>query len=412
MSELDEDVELTLERKQAILDLFHRLDELSYYEILGVPIAADKKDIKRAYYELAPEFHPDKYFRKRLGSFKPKIETIFARITLAHDVLTHKTRRAEYDTYLEQVLKNRAMAAWMDQAPPSAPPSGGAPRPAASAAPAPTPPAQVPPAPGPAPAEQPQPRAAADPESAAEIDRIRRQTLARKLAGGLRRLGSGVVPAVSPNETPPTPTPPPARPSAPSMPATPPPAAPSWSSAAPGASSELEQLLRAAAAASARGDFVGEADALRAALSLAPLNSDIRRRSREAQVRAAGALAHGYLKQADYEAGEARWVEASWSYAKAASLLPREARPHERVAFATLAMGGSPQRAVEFARRAVELAPTETALRITLGRAYLAAGQEATALAELEEARARAPDDLRVQALAAELIEQVRRRAR
>ncbi|HLM71892.1 MAG TPA: DnaJ domain-containing protein, partial [Polyangiaceae bacterium] len=102
-AELDEDVELSLERKQLILDLFHRLDELSYYEILGIGIAADKKEVKRAYYELAPEFHPDKYFRKRLGGYKHKIETIFARLTLAHDVLTHRTRRGEYDTYLEQV---------------------------------------------------------------------------------------------------------------------------------------------------------------------------------------------------------------------------------------------------------------------------------------------------------------------
>lgn len=376
-AELDEDVELSLERKQLILDLFHRLDELSYYEILGIEIVADKKEVKRAYYELAPEFHPDKFFRKRLGGYKAKIETIFARLTLAHDVLTHRTRRVEYDTYLEQVLKNRSMAAWMEQAPKTPSPSGEMP--------------VITPSPTPPPAQAP-----LDPEAAAELDRIRRQTLARKLAGGIRRVGSGAMPAVSPEILQSR-------------------AAPAGSAAWPptgGAASELDRLLKGAESAAARGDFVGEADALRAALTIAPLNADIRRRARDAEVRAAGTLAQGYLKQADYEAGEGRWPEASWSYAKAASLLPNEALPHERVAFATLAMGGSPQRAIEFATRAVELSPNDAGFRLTLARAHLAAGQEASGRQELNRAMALSPDDPRMHILAAELNELARRRTK
>ena len=42
-----------------------------------IRVDAEKKQIKSAYYALAPEFHPDKYFRKRLGSYKRKIEAIF-----------------------------------------------------------------------------------------------------------------------------------------------------------------------------------------------------------------------------------------------------------------------------------------------------------------------------------------------
>ncbi|WP_437758671.1 DnaJ domain-containing protein [Sorangium sp. So ce1389] len=116
-AELDEPVELTSERKRRILDLYYRIEDLSYYALLGVSDQADKKQIKSAYYLLAPEFHPDTYFRKQLGSYKQKIEAIFTRITLAHDTLTSRQRRAEYDTYLEQTHKNRAMAALIEQTP-------------------------------------------------------------------------------------------------------------------------------------------------------------------------------------------------------------------------------------------------------------------------------------------------------
>ncbi|WP_437592571.1 DnaJ domain-containing protein [Sorangium sp. So ce1000] len=116
-AELDEPVELAPDRKRRILDLYYRLEDLSHYALLGVPDQADKKQIKSAYYQLAPEFHPDTYFRKQLGSYKPKIEAIFTRITLAHDTLTSKQRRAEYDAYLDQTHKNRLMAALIEQTP-------------------------------------------------------------------------------------------------------------------------------------------------------------------------------------------------------------------------------------------------------------------------------------------------------
>ena len=42
-----------------------------------------KKEIKAAYYRMAPEFHPDRWFRRELGSFKSRLEAIFTRITEA-----------------------------------------------------------------------------------------------------------------------------------------------------------------------------------------------------------------------------------------------------------------------------------------------------------------------------------------
>jgi len=108
-AELEEVVEIDADRRSRIDELFARLEDLNYYEVLGVGEQDDKKKIKAAYYALAPEFHPDRFFRKQIGPYKAKIEAIFARFTLAHDVLTTRQRREEYDEYLEQIHRNRSM---------------------------------------------------------------------------------------------------------------------------------------------------------------------------------------------------------------------------------------------------------------------------------------------------------------
>lgn len=110
-SELDEEVDIPMARRRRVLDIFYRLEELTYYEVLGVSQTADKKEIKNAYYALAAEYHPDKYFRKNLGTYKAKMEAIFARMTLAHDTLVRKQTRAEYDAYMETQLATRRMEA-------------------------------------------------------------------------------------------------------------------------------------------------------------------------------------------------------------------------------------------------------------------------------------------------------------
>lgn len=99
-SELDEDCDLPADRRRRVLDTFYRIEDLDYYALLGVSRDATKKAIKDAYYRLASEYHPDRYFRKNLGSFKQKMEVVFTRITLASDTLTRKQLREEYDAYL------------------------------------------------------------------------------------------------------------------------------------------------------------------------------------------------------------------------------------------------------------------------------------------------------------------------
>src|SRR5262245_16394634 len=96
----DEHVDLDDERRAYPTDVHGRPDRLNHSELLGVARDADKKAIKRAYFQLAATIHPDRYFGKRLGSYKPKMETVFARMTAAFETLSDKDKRVAYDAKL------------------------------------------------------------------------------------------------------------------------------------------------------------------------------------------------------------------------------------------------------------------------------------------------------------------------
>jgi curved DNA-binding protein CbpA len=373
-AEIDEVVDLDAEKKRRILDAYYRLDDLTHYELLGVHELVDKKQIKSAYYVVAPEFHPDRFFRKNLGSYKHKIEAIFSRLTLAHDVLTHKQKRVEYDEYLEQTHKNRTMSALLEQTSRDIAAVESAVEEKAQAMVASSP--SVPPSPGRYDAPQP------------EDVQARRETFARKLAGGAFR------PNTSQSSAPPP------------RPSSPPPQAAAEALRArfewarnEAKRQQIARFVEAGRAALERKDFAAAANSYRIAASLAPDDAQLQRSSADVNQQAAVALAGGFLKQANYEAAQERWQEAALSYAKAATGMPDNALVYERVALATLMSSGNARRAIDFARKAVELSPKEAEFHVTLARAYFAAGLEKSAQGELDRAAELAPKDSRIRDL-------------
>src|SRR5215475_10921449 len=64
---LDPSLDLPLELQRRILDFEARLDR-PYHDLLGVAVDADARAIKRAFFALSKEFHPDRYFRRNVGS--------------------------------------------------------------------------------------------------------------------------------------------------------------------------------------------------------------------------------------------------------------------------------------------------------------------------------------------------------
>jgi DnaJ domain len=90
-------VQLADEQVRRIDEFFGTLERRTAFELLEVTIAADDKAIKRAYFRLSKEFHPDRFFGKELGDYRPKLSKIFLAIKEAFDLLSDKERRAAYE---------------------------------------------------------------------------------------------------------------------------------------------------------------------------------------------------------------------------------------------------------------------------------------------------------------------------
>jgi len=99
-----------------------------------------------------------------------------------------------------------------------------------------------------------------------------------------------------------------------------------------------------------------------------------------------GALALEYEKQALYEERHQKWSDAAKSWQRVSDGRPNDPEPCRHAALAMLAAEGDVRRAIELAKRAVELAPLEAHSRRVLGHAYLAAGMKRSARDELETA--------------------------
>lgn len=75
----------------------------TYYDTLGVTPKASEEEIKRAYRELAKEFHPDK-------NPSAQAENRFKEINRAYDILSDSLKRADYDHSLEEESYVKATA--------------------------------------------------------------------------------------------------------------------------------------------------------------------------------------------------------------------------------------------------------------------------------------------------------------
>jgi len=380
---LAEDVELDGELRRQVIAMHRRLEKLDHYALLGIDPSADRKAVRRAYHDLAGKFHPDRYFRKKLGSFKVRLEAIFHRVTLSHDTLSDREKRAEYDAYLDERRRSRGVEELMADAleevrriEVNLERQARAQEATGTSTPTPVPgiPARTPPPAAPS---------ATVPPPSVNVA-TRRDALARRLLGGRT---SGI------SSTPPS--------RASSM-------APSGLGAtgamaalrsryeervALARSAESRKYAANAEAALAGGDPVAAANALRIAVQLAPGNADLERRARETQAKADVLLSETYSRQAGYEEKNEQWAEAARSWSRVCKGRPGDALAHERAANAMVKAGGNLHEAARLAKHAIELDGNSAQFRVTLARVFEAAGLTLNARRELERAAQLAPQD-------------------
>lgn len=368
-SELDEPVDLVVERRRRILDVFYKLDTLTHYQIFELPRDADRKAIKAAYFDAVNVFHPDRYFGKNLGSFKSKLERVFARITEAHDVLTRAASRAEYDEYLaaqtmtreleraiEESERGDQLEATLRELQVRALRDDGA-----SATDSPDLGVR----------STPEYDMAPDPDA-------RRRAISRKLRAVSR--GAAARPRAEPLSAEEQ-----KRQALLSL------RARHEGRVNQARQQQIDQYVKMADEALAARKFVSATTTLRLAVQLSGNDPALRARLEEAEQQAHAELSDTYLAQGAYEERTGRFLDATRSYEKAARGKP-EAKLFDKVAQCALRAGNELHTAVEFGRKAVRAEPGSVRYRQTLIQAYLGAGLKSSAMAEIERLEAMNPE--------------------
>ncbi len=73
---------------QALIEFLNKnIDSLTPFEILGIEPTNDKGAIRQAYLKRSRLFHPDRYFRKNIGSYANVLSVIFKAVTRAFSAL-------------------------------------------------------------------------------------------------------------------------------------------------------------------------------------------------------------------------------------------------------------------------------------------------------------------------------------
>ena len=343
---------------------------------------ADRAEIRKAYFALSKTFHPDAYYGKRLGSFKPKMEAVFRKVTDAYEAVgrTKKRRSLRSIPQAEHRSVRRRAA--------DGPGRGSEPRPWLRRSPR-TPVAerQAQPVVATAPSRRNGSPARRRPKRFLPLCREPPSTTACSASasfwsgsfgagpdGSLRR-GSRSVQC-------PVPT------------------------AKVGQKTALRDLTRSlkqtavltggvdradrhiehARVAEADGDLAAAANALRMAIALDSSRTELQEQYQRVNSHLRVQLLDIHREQAKYEEDNNLWAAASISWLKVAQAAPDDAVAPRRAAKALMAAGGDLRKARDFALRSLELAPDSLETRLLLARVYIGAGMDASASKELEEA--------------------------
>ncbi len=88
LAALAEPAELDDGERRLLLALARLSDGKDPHALLGVPRSADAKTLKRAYFLLSKDIHPDRFYGKQLGSFAERMATVFEAVSRAYARLT------------------------------------------------------------------------------------------------------------------------------------------------------------------------------------------------------------------------------------------------------------------------------------------------------------------------------------
>lgn len=85
---LTEDCDLPDAERRRILAMQRLVAAKDPWGLLGVPRGADPKLVKRTYFKLSKDIHPDRYYGRQLGSFADRLALVFEAVSRAYAKVT------------------------------------------------------------------------------------------------------------------------------------------------------------------------------------------------------------------------------------------------------------------------------------------------------------------------------------
>ncbi len=91
-----------MELRKKVDEFYERMHEIRPDEILHVDERSDAQEVKRNYYGIVKEYHPDRAFRSADKDFQDRMSAIFEAVTNAYKSLQDDAKREEYFRGLEK----------------------------------------------------------------------------------------------------------------------------------------------------------------------------------------------------------------------------------------------------------------------------------------------------------------------
>lgn len=98
---VDPSLAIPVEQQRLVLGIQDQFKQLTHFDLLGIAPTNDKKVIRRAYHQASRRLHPDTYYGKDLGKFKPLLDQLFKRARASYELLTDDAKR---EAYVERLL--------------------------------------------------------------------------------------------------------------------------------------------------------------------------------------------------------------------------------------------------------------------------------------------------------------------
>jgi tetratricopeptide (TPR) repeat protein len=107
---IDDSLEIKVDVQRELLEYELRLEQ-DFFGLLGLERGAEVREVKRAYFKLSKRFHPDRYFRRNVGEYGPRLVQIFKQISEAYELLSDPASRAEVEASMQQEERSARPAA-------------------------------------------------------------------------------------------------------------------------------------------------------------------------------------------------------------------------------------------------------------------------------------------------------------